>query len=63
MRNFRCSRLLPGPNSSIHADSLPRKDLALPNGNRKRQPEAAIEAASRSGRKQEMKKIFHGGGD
>jgi len=36
-------------------------NLALPNGNQKRQPEAAIETATRNGKKQRMGKIFHGG--
>jgi len=37
--------------------------MATRSGNQKRQPETAIEAVTGSGKKQEMKKIFHGGGD
>jgi hypothetical protein len=32
----------------------------LPNGNQKRQPEAAIETATRSGKTYEGRKYFHG---
>jgi hypothetical protein len=38
-------------------------DSGLANGNQKRQPEAAIETATRSGKKQEIEKKIHGGGD
>jgi len=31
---------------------VPRRDLVLPNGNQKRQREAAIETATRNGKKQ-----------